>query len=173
MGVFEEERRKSSRNRERRRKAKKKKKGGRKKKSRTLDSHLRDLDERLFALELLQVEPLDLGLGGLAPFSDGGAEVALSFFLSVLFFEEGKANERERGEKNVKTRESGLFRSLFLSLSLSTKKAEKRDQTKQTKKNNLRTLPPRGRSRTAPAPPRRRTSRAASRSQTAARTSTG
>ena len=47
------------------------------------NSHLCDLDERLLALELLQVEPLDLGLGGLAPLPDGGAEVTL---MSFFFF---------------------------------------------------------------------------------------
>lgn len=44
------------------------------------DSHLGDLDERLLARQLLEVEPLDLGLGGLPPLADGGAEVALLLF---------------------------------------------------------------------------------------------
>lgn len=48
------------------------------------NAHLGDLDEGLLARQLLQIEPLDLRLGGLSPLADGGAEVALYLFLSFF-----------------------------------------------------------------------------------------
>ena len=105
-GEVKSQRRGKEEARRRRKQGKKKKK----KKKETLHSHLRDLDERLLALELLQVEPLDLGLGRLAPLPDGGAEVALKFFGGGG--KGGTREEKKESKKMSRTKsESVLFAS--------------------------------------------------------------